>query len=254
MTEISAEREISVDPVFPMNSRLVTYFRLHGFRATVHRMALAVRRLLSPNRMILFYLDLNNQQASPARVTAAGDLVIERKRSREEFDRQDWETIVNFWNPALSQRSFLERFRSGASVWIARLDGRVAGYGWTMIGRTIAPHYYPLGGNDVHMFDFLVFPEFRGKGVNPSLVSLILNAMAEEGRIRAYIEVREWNQPQLNSLGKTGFQLLGVARKMSLSRCTFVQWIPQEKLPCLAGFENKKTNRLADALDVSVTQ
>jgi GNAT superfamily N-acetyltransferase len=208
-------------------SRLAAYGKRHGFRATLERGGLFVRRLFSSNRMVLFYLDFSSYAASVNQCSAAqtsGNLTFERKPSREEMAAGDWEQIVNFWNPTLSRRSFTERFQQGASLWLARCDGKLAGYGWTLTGRTIEPHYHPLGANDVHMFDFLVFPEFRGRNINPRLVDHILHQLAAEGRTRAYIEVREWNHPQLKSLSKTPFRLLGVARKRSVFGRTLVEW------------------------------
>ncbi len=209
-----------VEPI----SRLAAYGKRHGFRATLQRASLFVRRLFSSNRMVLFYCDFSVSGA-PSPVTSLPDhLRVERKQSRDEMAAADWEQIVNFWNPELSQRDITERFHAGASLWLIRSDENLAGYGWTLTGRTMAPHYHPLGANDVHMFDFLVFPEYRGRKINPSLVDHILNQLAAEGRTRAYIEVREWNHPQLASLGKTRFRLLGIARKMSLFGRTFVEW------------------------------
>ena len=137
--------------------------------------------------------------------------------------------MIDFWNPEICQRNFAARFSAGASLWLARWDENLAGYGWSMVGNTIEPHYCPFGANDVHLFDFLVFPEYRGRQINPSLVEHILWRMATEGRTRAYIEVREWNQPQLNSLRRTGFLLLGVARKVSFAGRTFVEWTSRQQ-------------------------
>jgi ribosomal protein S18 acetylase RimI-like enzyme len=136
----------------------------------------------------------------------------------------DVDRIVNFWNPDLTRRNIEERFREGASLWLIRSEEHLAGYGWSLTGRTIAPHYHPLSANDVHLFDFLVFPEYRGRNINPSLVEYMLKRLAAEGCTRAYIEVREWNHAQLKSLGKTRFQRLGFARKVSLGGRTFVEW------------------------------
>jgi ribosomal protein S18 acetylase RimI-like enzyme len=209
-----------VEPI----SRLASYSRRHGLRATVRRTGLFVRRLFSSKRMVLFYCDLPGDKPSCAARNSSDQLKVERKQSRQEMSPADWEQVMGFWNPDLCERSFTERFREGASIWLIRYEQKLAGYGWTITGRTIAPHYHPLGANDVHMFDFLVFPEYRGKNINPSLVDHILNQLAAEGRTRAYIEVREWNHPQLSSLKKTRFRLLGVARKRSVFGRTFVEW------------------------------
>lgn len=208
-------------------SRVTSFCKRHGLRATLRRTVLFAKRLLSSNRMVLFYLDLADLQtgALPA------DLRVEQKKSPNEIDAKDWQLIINFWNAQLSQRSFLQRFHQGASIWLVWCDSSLAGYGWTVTGKTIEPHYHPFGANDVHLFDFLVFPEFRGRNINPCLVGYILQRLSSEGRTRAYIEVREWNKPQLQSLRKTPFQLLGVARKRSILGRTVVQWSAEKHLP-----------------------
>jgi ribosomal protein S18 acetylase RimI-like enzyme len=212
-------------------SRLFAFLKRHGFRATLRRSWVFGQRMFS-QRMVLFYLDFPKGEASDEISTGTRlppALTVERVGRQAEMRSEDWEKIVNFWNPKITQKQISERFGQGATLWMIRWEGRLAGYGWTITGHTIVPHYHPLGSNDVHMFDFLVFPEFRGKNVNPSLVDYILDQMTREGRTRAYIEVREWNKPQLKSLGKTKFQLLGVARKTSLLGRTFVEWIPGER-------------------------
>lgn len=173
--------------------------------------------------MVLFYCELQNEGSATA-TKLPGHLKVERKASLDGIGAQDWQQISEFWNPDLCRQNFSERFREGATLWLIRADGKLAGDGWTMTGRTIAPHYHPLGANDAHLFDFLVFPEFRGRNINPLLVGHILNELSAEGGTRAYIEVREWNRPQLVSLAKTRFRRLGVARKASLFGRTFVEW------------------------------
>jgi ribosomal protein S18 acetylase RimI-like enzyme len=212
--------------IFEPVTRVVDFLQRHGFRATILRFWVFVRRIFS-NRMVLFYVDV--QQSEISSVSLPQLLTVQRKTSPAEMRSDDWEKIVNFWNPPTTRRNMLDRFRHGASLWLIRSADQLAGYGWTMTGQTIEPHYHPLGSNDVHLFDFLVFPEFRGRSLNPLLVDYILAQMVQEGRIRAFIEVREWNKPQLRSLGKTKFQLLGVARKKSFFGQAFVEWIPEER-------------------------
>jgi GNAT superfamily N-acetyltransferase len=86
------------------------------------------------------------------------------------------------------------------------------------------PHYFPLGAHDVHLFDFHVFPRYRGRGMNPLLVRHILRRLAADGLGRAFIEAAEWNRAQLSSLGKTPFRRFGRARKWTVLRRTVVCW------------------------------
>jgi len=210
-------------------SRLKTYYERKGLKATLDRALLFVHRSFSANRMIVFYRDMAQPNNSPSTAVLPAHLTVERKDHLEQIDPHDWHTMVNFWNRRVSSRLFAERLQGGASIWMVRSQGRLAGYGWSMTGRTISAHYCPFGANDVHFFDFLVFPEFRGRQINPSLVNYMLGQFAAEGRTRAYIEVAEWNQPQLMSLRRTHFHPFGVARKASLFGRTFVEWTDVRK-------------------------
>jgi RimJ/RimL family protein N-acetyltransferase len=204
-------------------SSFVNYYKRHGFAATSRRTMLYLQRRFFFPRMVLFYCDLAGRSFTNT-TNESNDVSIERKTRAEEINPQDLQRIVNFWNPEIFRRHLSERFQRGASIWFVRSAGQLAGYGWTLQGGTMEPHYFALGSNDVHLFDFLVFPEYRGRNLNPVLVRRILDQLAAENRSRAYIECAEWNRPQLKSLKKTGFQLLGVARKKYFLGQTFIQW------------------------------
>ena len=153
-----------------------------------------------------------------------GYLTVERKRNEDEVSPLDLEEVIKSWNSRLAHQSIKERFGRRASLWMIRSEGKLAGYGWTLRGHTIEPHYYPLGPDDVHLFDFYVFPRYRGQGLNPLLVTEILRTLAVERMERAFIEAAEWNHAQLASLRKTSFHRLGRASKFTIRRRTIVLW------------------------------
>jgi ribosomal protein S18 acetylase RimI-like enzyme len=208
--------------IFSLFSRFKAYLRRYGFAATVRRTGLAVRRTLFSNRAVLFYCDLSGQSLAPVEFPTS--LNVERKRSQVELDAQDAQQIIHVWNPRVARQRLEQRFARGASLWLIKFNDRLAGYGWTLRGATMEPHYFPLGPHDAHLFDFHVYPLFRGQGMNPLLVRHILTELAGEGAGRAFIEAAEWNQAQLSSLGKTPFRCLGHARKWTILRCTTVWW------------------------------
>ena len=209
-------------------SRLTAYFRRHGFGATIRRAAVAGRRALFSNRMVLLYCDLA-AQSSPT-VDLPNSLNVERHRTQIDVSLSDLGQISTFWNQRLSERNIKRRFQLGASLWLIKSEGHLAGYGWTLRGQTVEPHYFRLGPDDVHLFDFQVFPQYRGRGLNPLLVGYILRSLAVESQGRAFIEAAEWNQPQLASLRNTPFRRLGLASKLTLSRRTIVCWSENENL------------------------
>jgi ribosomal protein S18 acetylase RimI-like enzyme len=208
-------------------SRFTYYYARNGFWLTVARSWLAAKRALFANTMVLLYCDLVGVTCP---VTGTRSLEVERKRSLPEVDTGELDQITNFWNPKLGRDRINERFQQGAYLWLIKSAGQLAGYGWTLQGRTIEPHYFPLGPQDVHFFDFHVFSAHRGQGLNPYLVRYILHSLAADGNQRAFIEAAEWNRPQLLSLAKTQFQTFGRAKKWAILRSTVVVWAHNEKM------------------------
>ncbi len=203
-------------------SRVTEYYARHGFKAMVRRVQVSLNRSFFASRMVVFCCDLNNRsvpQRKPSNL-----LKIEHVTGKAGLNLQDLHDITSFWNPKLALRNMKERFEKGASLWLARSGDRVAGYGWTLQGSTIEPYYFPLSASDIHLFDFHVFEEYRGRGINPILVTEILHYMTTKGASRAFIEAAEWNAAQLSSLQKTAFRPLGLARSFVVFGRRFTYW------------------------------
>jgi ribosomal protein S18 acetylase RimI-like enzyme len=204
-------------------SRLTNYFQRHGLIATVSRAVLAVKRALFSRRMVVYYCDLATTEPEVP-LNFPDYLRVERVASYAGLSQPDFQEMTNFWNPRLAQRNIRERFEKGASLWLIKSEEKLAGYGWTLQGATIEPHYFPLAPEDVHLFDFHVFPQYRGRGINPLLVTHILRSLAAGQGGRAFIEAAEWNQAQLSSLEKTAFRRLGMVRTVGFFGQTFSCW------------------------------
>jgi len=207
-------------------SRLTVYYQRHGFARTMRRASLALKRALFSSRTVVFHCDLGTLPVAP--VNTPNLPRVERVTSYGELSQQDWKDITSFWNPKLADRNIKERFQRGASLWLIRSQDRLAGYGWTLKGRTMEPYFFPLAPEDVHLFDFHVFAQHRGQGLNPALVNHILHDLATTGRGRAFIEAGEWNEAQLSSLRKTPFCRLGMAKSFSIFGHTVADWTEKE--------------------------
>jgi hypothetical protein len=203
-------------------SRFTDFVRRNGLRATARRLGLEAKRSLFSSRSVLFYCDLSTFK--PATADLPNSLKVERHANETGIGPADLQEIISVWNPDQTRRNLKERFDLGASIWLIKVEDHLAGYGWTLQGRTVEAHYFPLAPNDIHLFDFHVFAKYRGRGVNPILVSYILRNLAGENRGRAFIEAAEWNQAQLASLKRTAFHLLGPARKFAFLGRTIVHW------------------------------
>jgi hypothetical protein len=203
-------------------SRFADYYRRHGFGATIRRIGLALERGLFSNRMVVFYCDLSTN-AQPS-IDLPGSLKINRLTSYPELNSEDLQQIIQVWNPKLSHRNIRERFSGGAALWLIMSGGNLAGYAWTLRGRTMVPYYLPLGQDDVHLFDFYVFRKYRGRAIIHFLVTYILKNLELDGAKRVFGEVAEWNQPSLSSYKTTSFRRLGRARMVSFCGRTLVSW------------------------------
>lgn len=212
-------------------SRFAEYYRRHGMAATLQRMRGAVRRMLFAGRMALFYCDLDNHHLSSANLSSVWK--VRQLRARADLTPEHLRQMTEFWNPRLATKNINDRFARGASLWLVDCEGRLAGYGWTLQGTTMEPYYFPLASDDVHLFDFNIFPQYRGRGLNPFLVDQILCELASQHAGRAFIEAAEWNHAQLASLEKTRFRRLGTVRSFRLMGHTLVFWteIPPPPTP-----------------------
>jgi ribosomal protein S18 acetylase RimI-like enzyme len=206
-------------------SRLAEYYRRHGLAATVLRFQIGVKRKLFAGRMAVFYCDLDSRYLS--QVSLPAGCTVQRITALRDLAPEHLRQMTEYWNPEIARKHIIERFAKGASLWLLKFNDQLAGYGWSLRGSTIEPYYFPLGSEDAHLFDFYVFPDYRGRGINPSLVRHILLALASEQTGRAFIEAAEWNDAQLTSLAKTQFRRLGRVRSFTLFGRNVVSWAEQ---------------------------
>jgi ribosomal protein S18 acetylase RimI-like enzyme len=227
-------------------SRLRAYHARNGLAATVRRAGLAAKRALFSGHSVLFYCDLSSLKGPAPELP--NSLTVERKRSSSELASEDLQTITSFWNPELATRNLKQRFDLGASLWLIRSNGRLAGYGWTLTGRTVEPHYFPLSPDDVQFLDFHVFSKYRGRAIDWFLMTHILHTLAAEGLTRAFGEAAEWNHASLSSFKMTPFRQLGTASKITLFGHTLVWWPEiQTSLPAIAHSEVRRSGAVSNA-------
>jgi ribosomal protein S18 acetylase RimI-like enzyme len=136
--------------------------------------------------------------------------------------------MTSVWHPELSGQRIRERFEKGASLWLLESEGQLACYSWTIKGRAIDGYYFPLGSDDVQLFDFYVFPKFRGRAVLWILLAEILQALRAEGAARVFGDVAEWNQPSLSFYKMTPFRLLGMVRTYRILGQVIIRWSSSE--------------------------
>jgi hypothetical protein len=179
--------------------------------------------MLFAGRMVVFYCDLDVRRMSRANIS--GPFRVERLRSLAELNPEQHRQMIEFWNPKL------------ADLWLVQHENELAGFGWTLHGQAIATYYFPLGSDDVQLFDFYVFARFRGRAIHWLLTNHILNELAAEGRTRAFADTGEWNDAQLASFTMTPFRPLGIVKTYKMFGQVLTCWAPFE----LASYKRKIT-------------
>lgn len=102
----------------------------------------------------------------------------------------------------------------GAALWVARVDGRIAGLSMSRRGDRFRKWFVPLTCDDVVIFRNMTLPGFRGRGVCPSLMRHILKE-ERRPRGRAFIDCRVYNLASIRSIEKAGFRRIGKSRPLS---------------------------------------
>src|SRR3954465_5231276 len=123
-----------------------SYYARHGLGGTVVRLGISAKRALFAGRMVLYYCDLSTLSSHAPELQ--GSLRVERYTCENDVNRQDLTQITSFWNPKLAEKNLKERFGVGASLWLLKSEGQLAGYGWSLQGRTVEPHFFRLASED----------------------------------------------------------------------------------------------------------
>jgi GT2 family glycosyltransferase/peptidoglycan/xylan/chitin deacetylase (PgdA/CDA1 family)/RimJ/RimL family protein N-acetyltransferase len=120
-------------------------------------------------------------------------------------------------------REFERLFRIGAQLWMGLLDGEVAGICWSRSGLTRPDYFVPLETNDANILSCFVFPQFRGRGIYPTMLKYIASTLKDHSGIRrVFIDCQPWNHSSIRGIEKAGFHLIGRAFQMDLfSRVVF---------------------------------
>jgi GNAT superfamily N-acetyltransferase len=217
-------------PVFDPVLRLASYCHRHGVVATCRRAGELSWRSIFLNTRVLVCSDLRSLERTHDGSELPDALTVEKVSEFTQIRQNDWKKITSTRTAAICRRSFFERMKRGATLWLLRRDGGLVAYGWTVPCRSLPHRYYPAGEDDVHFFEFLVFPEYRGLQILSAMINYIVHRLATEGKTRAFHEIAQWNEASMNSRPRTSFQPVGISKKALFRRRKLVRWIGTEEL------------------------
>jgi len=205
------------------------YYRSYGFRDF---MAESIKRsalLLRPPRRLLYCVDLTQMGSEN---TGAGVCVqaYEYKDLITEALREELLENGTVYNKKIGHPGilwdFLDRFfGKGATFWVARKDGVLMGYLWTVRCRQEASFYMvPLFPQDALILAAEVFPPHRNRGVNRAMLLQVLRSLKQQDVRRVYVDAVMSNVATIRSLAKTPFRRAGVVRLRKRPKRYVVEW------------------------------
>jgi len=99
-------------------------------------------------------------------------------------------------------------------MWMAFLDGKLAGFLWSRKSKYIPKWFVPLGDDDLQFFAATIFEEFRGRGIAPAMMRYIME-QEMNSRGTAYVDCAQWNKPAARYFEKAGFTRIVTMKRYS---------------------------------------
>ena len=125
----------------------------------------------------------------------------------------------------------LNRFRSGRRCYVARVDDRLAAYGWVSFDDELIGELHlrlKLLPGEAYIWDCATIPALRRNHLYSALLVYILGELRAEGFSRAWIGADLENMPSQQGIARAGFHHVAdlvVARVLAM-RQIWVQGLP----------------------------
>jgi RimJ/RimL family protein N-acetyltransferase len=208
----------------------IWYLKKHGFMRLAKLACIKAWNHYFDNREVVFFFDLCREDLD----TAGNEkgLYVQAYKTADFIPHGDMDQLIQIKGEAVLSRFLVKWFGRGATLWLAKLDGKVVGLQWTLIGGFGGFYSVPISSIEAILFIVEVFPNFRGLNINSRMTRLTLTKLRDEGVSRVYCKVHRANTSSLRSFDKTGAKRIGTVRTISMfNRCVNI-WDKKSKMGC----------------------
>ena len=168
------------------------------------------------------------RDALPAEYPAVGELVVDVYRS----------IIPGLDEYADELRDVAGRIAAGVLVWVAEVDGALAGTVSYVPGLGPYAEFQDQDGAGIRML--AVLPSFQGRGIGQALVRACLERARADGRERVYLDTTRWMESAQRLYQRIGFV-----------RAPELDWAPVPEVKLFAYvYELERPERAESALPV----
>ena len=144
------------------------------------------------------------------------------RNSFQDLSTKDKETLKNYGGYKLIA-VFRKRLAAGHRLFVAYLNGELAGASWVYIGGKRRFFKIPLSKRDILVLDTFTIDKFRRLGVSTKLNIDILKIMKQKGFQQAFVFTKEWNFHQ-KTIMKAGYEFVGKFYAFKFLRRNILIW------------------------------
>jgi len=148
---------------------------------------------------------------APADAAEAPDgLNIARYADLKEIPQQVLAELVDSHGPQFVD-NLRKELAGQAVLWVGLINGRIAGSLLTRLGCHITRWFVPLRDHDLIIFAVGTVPEYRGRGIAPTMMRhTMVTELEDDGR--AFIDCKIWNKASIRSIQKAGFRWIATKK------------------------------------------
>ena len=103
-------------------------------------------------------------------------------------------------------------FDVGRRLWVASQNGQVCGLCWLLDCPSEEDFFCPVPSDNDVIFQTVVFPEFRGQGIQVKLYDHLMTCRANTGTSAFLVSCHAYNQTSRRNIEMLGFRLIGYRR------------------------------------------
>ena len=135
-----------------------------------------------------------------------------RYKSFDEVPRDVREAIERYGGQKALETDRRE-MEQDSIMWVAFLGQQLTGVLFTRRGVDFQRWFVKLQDDDIVIFRVRTYPEFRGRGIAPSLMRYAMNSLLHKGN-NAYIDCRVYNRPSIRCIENAGFSMIATMKPM----------------------------------------
>jgi hypothetical protein len=201
--------------------KVLWYIKKHGLKSLI---LLSLTRLWETidNKEVVFLSDLNSMALEMAKDRPS--LSVQAYKTPESIPKEDMDQLIRLKSKDILNSILQHLFEKGATLWIAKVEDRVVGLTWTLIGGFDGFYSVPIPSMDAIWFAQEVFSEARGQGIAGAMRGLIFKHLAQQGVSRIYAKVHYSNVSQLRSMDRTGNIRIGMVRTFKVLNRLITIW------------------------------